>query len=130
MKFKPFQLIACVIISIISLAPAAFSQTKLPDGSVVYKDGSRRLPDGTLQYPKGVNRNRAVYTHKDRTRYTTYRRNHLPPGQAKKIYGGEARDYAPGHNKGNANWKKDNDRDNDRGNEKHEGNGHGKGRKD
>ena len=32
--------------------------------------------------------------------YTTRRRN-LPPGQAKKIYGGSAKDYAPGQrNKG------------------------------
>ena len=32
--------------------------------------------------------NRTVYHHR--------RRKHLPPGQAKKIYGGEAKDYAPG----------------------------------
>jgi hypothetical protein len=28
--------------------------------------------------------------------YTRSRRTHLPPGQAKKIYGGSATDYAPG----------------------------------
>ncbi len=29
----------------------------------------------------------------------TNNRGHLPPGQAKKVYGGEARDYAPGQQK-------------------------------
>ena len=35
----------------------------------------------------------------DRVIYPGKRRKHLPPGQAKKIYGGEAKDYAPGQNK-------------------------------
>jgi hypothetical protein len=40
-----------------------------------------------------------------RTVYHHRKRKHLPPGQAKKIYGGEAKDYAPGqvkkhHHKG------------------------------
>jgi hypothetical protein len=46
--------------------------------------------------------------------YRSGRRTHLPPGQAKKIYGGSARDYAPGqvkkreHGHGNRGGKKGN----------------------
>lgn len=95
---------------------------KLPDGSIVYSDGTRRLPngtiiykdnngnigkntgnvitlpDGTVIYPDGSRR----YPNDDR-RYEDRRnvRNGkwLPPGQAKKIYGGSAKDYAPGQQK-------------------------------
>ncbi len=52
--------------------------------------------------------------------YTTRRKN-LPPGQAKKIYGGSAKDYAPGQVKkrdGQA-WKGEHD-------EKEHGEKHGK----
>lgn len=35
-----------------------------------------------------------------RTNKSTYKAKKLPPGQAKKIYGGKsAKKYAPGHNK-------------------------------
>jgi hypothetical protein len=35
-----------------------------------------------------------------RTNRSTYKAKQLPPGQAKKIYGGKsAKRYAPGHNK-------------------------------
>jgi len=46
--------------------------------------------------------------------YRRSRRTHLPPGQAKKIYGGSATDYAPGqvkkreHGHGNGGGKKGN----------------------
>jgi hypothetical protein len=58
------------------------------------------------------------------------RREHLPPGQAKKIYGGRATDYAPGqmkkHHKKHHHskkWKNDNEGDHDnKGNGKHEKN--------
>lgn len=95
---------------------------KLPDGTIVYPDGSRKLPNGTVinksgtvlkknnNYPKdpvirrnGDNRN--VRKHR---RYTN--RTHLPPGQAKKVYGGSATDYAPGQQKKwrkNKKWKHD-----------------------
>jgi hypothetical protein len=83
--------------------------TRYPDGTVVY-------PDGTIRYPDGrVERN---------NRYPDYDRrnnNHqccngcgMPPGQAKKRYGGHARDYAKNkkncNHRGNRNWDDDDDR--------------------
>ena len=76
--------------------------TTQSDGSIIYPDGRIVYPDGTVRYPDG-----RVYS---RTRTSRW----MPPGQAKKLYGSKsARDYAPGHNKGN----------NGKGNK-----GHGKGR--
>ena len=132
----PRLLIGCFLISIIAIAPKAFSQTRQVDGSIIYKDGSRRLPNGTIVYPDGTNSNNKdkrwvdgifhptkknpVYT----SRYPGSNNNgrRLPPGQAKKIYGGEAKDYAHGHNKGKGKWNKHEDGDNDRDN--NEGKGH------
>jgi hypothetical protein len=76
-----------------------------PDGSVIYPDGRIVYPDGTVRFPDG-----RVYSPSNNSRW-------MPPGQAKKIYGGNARDYAPGHNK-----HRDYDRD-DRDERKH-GKGH------
>lgn len=81
------------------------------DGSIIYPDGRIVYPDGTVRYPDG-----RVYSRTNNSRW-------LPPGQAKKIYGGSARDYAPGHNK---NKNRDYDRDEDERNWKNN-NGHGKG---
>lgn len=47
---------------------------------------------------------------------------HLPPGQAKKIYGGETKDYAPGQRKKHGHYGTDNGWGND-----NHGNRHGKG---
>ncbi len=94
-------------------------ERKLPDGTIVYPDGSRRLPNGTVVTKRGT-----VLTPKDREarlpggeviwrderrdrdeRYERRRetrqgdRKWMPPGQAKKVYGGSARDYAPGQQK-------------------------------
>jgi hypothetical protein len=83
--------------------------TRYPDGTVVY-------PDGTIRYPDGrVERN---------NRYPDYDRrnnNHqccngcgMPPGQAKKRYGGHAKDYAKNkkncNHRGNRDWDDDDDR--------------------
>ena len=82
--------------------------TRYPDGTVVY-------PDGTVRYPNGrIERN---------NRYPDYDRrnnNHqccngcgMPPGQAKKKYGGHARDYAKNKknckHRGNRDWDDDDD---------------------
>ncbi|MEO7393866.1 MAG: hypothetical protein ABIU11_02925 [Chitinophagaceae bacterium] len=93
---------------------------KSPDGSIVYPDGSRKLPNGTVINKNGTvpRRNNDVVPRKqviykdgrsvnERRRYT--RRSNgkwMPPGQAKKVYGGSARDYAPGQQK---KWKKNKD---------------------
>lgn len=50
-------------------------------------------------------------------------RGHYPPGRAKKMYGGSARDYAPGQMKKNNYYKNDN-RNN--GHNKHKGHHRGK----
>ncbi len=60
-----------------------------PSGKIVYADGTIRYPDGRLKYPNG----RIVYPNSGNNN------RWIPPGQAKKIYGRNARDYAPGHNR-------------------------------
>lgn len=120
------------------LSATGFSQTrKLPDGTIIYGDGTKRLPNGTVVYqrrtigqkgttvrlpdgsviwPDGNRR----YPNDDR------RKRHgrwLPPGQAKKIYGGRARDYAPGQQR---RWK---ERDDEHEHEGHHGN-RGRGREE
>ena len=96
-------------------------ERKLPDGSIVYGDGTRRLPNGTVIYKDGsVVKNGTGGSVIDLPNFTVVypdgqprypgngRQNHrrkttwLPPGQAKKIYGGSAKDYAPGQQK---KWK-------------------------
>lgn len=110
---------ACLVAS----TDARSQVRKLPDGSVVYNDGTRRLPNGTVIYKgdnNGTRNNGEVITlpdgsvvYRDGSRpYPNDRRDGryskhdngewLPPGQAKKIYGGRARDYAHGHKK---EWK-------------------------
>ena len=147
MKLKYSLLAGCILISAVISAPKAFAQQRQPDGSVIYKDGSRRLPNGTVVYPNGTtkprsikdifnpNRNNPVNTKRYPGRDNTGQG--LPPGQAKKRYGGEAKDYAHGHNKGNKHWNKNEDRDddNDQGDHKHDrshnnGKGHGKEKDD
>ena len=109
--------------SLLLTVQASSQERKLPDGSIVYSDGTRRLPNGTIIY-KGNNGNVGTYpgnTNNGGTvmlpdgtviypdgsrRYPNENNNRrryngrwLPPGQAKKIYGGSARDYAPGQQK-------------------------------
>lgn len=111
---------------------AGFSQTKkLPDGTVVYENGNKKLPNGTIikkdgrilktggeRWPEG----KVKVPGQDRT-YSKTRPNgrrtygkKLPPGQAKKIYGGEAKDYAPGQQ---TKWKKNKNHKNGK-HEKHD----------
>jgi hypothetical protein len=75
-----------------------------PDGTIQYPDGTTRYPDGAVRYPDG----RMSYPRNQRN--TSYGNNNnncnhgnLPPGQAKKIYGGHAKDYAKGRGKGKGN---------------------------
>jgi hypothetical protein len=83
-------------------------ERKLPDGSIVYSDGTRRLPNGTIIYKGGnvagyptiinVPGSTPIYPHPPERKHVN-RAGWLPPGQAKKIYGGTARQYAPGQQK-------------------------------
>ncbi|MCW3111812.1 MAG: hypothetical protein JWR18_208 [Segetibacter sp.] len=127
---------ACLAAGSILLSADANSQErKLPDGTIVYSDGTRRLPNGTVIYKGGNNGNNndnrnnsgvvtlpdgtVVYPDGSRRYPNQERRTHrrtrgndgewLPPGQARKTYGGRGKDYNHGQQK---KWK---------------GNGHGKG---
>ena len=146
MKNIQFKLyITSLLAAALLIAGQANSQTrKLPDGTIVYPDGTKRLPNGTIIYKDGANnypndrRNdrgavtlpdgRVVYPdggviypddrypdgrypddrypNKERRKYKKHGHRDngqwLPPGQAKKIYGGSAKDYAHGQKK----WKK------------------------
>ena len=78
----------------------------------VYQNG-RVVRTGDVYGRPGIlskNGNQTVY-------YPNQNKRNLPPGQAKKIYGGHAKDYAKGQqNKRNNQWKKydDDDRNDDR----------------
>lgn len=78
---------------------------RAPDGSVYRQGEVYRDRNGNVYQNGRIIRNGGVYT-------TTGRTN-LPPGQAKKIYGGEAKDYAPGQQKkrykNNGQWRADDD---------------------
>jgi hypothetical protein len=145
MKNIYFSIALFSFVLLASVTPG-YAQRRLPDPPVIHPGGPRNLPNRPIDFPKrpnrdtrGVNRtidrilhpnrNYPVNTH--RRRYDN--RRNLPPGQAKKIYGGSAKDYAPGHNKGNGNWnrRRDNEQDgnrkwNRRGDNDHERKGHGK----
>ena len=88
--------------------------TRQPDGSIIFSDGRVRYPDGTIKYPDGrVKLPDGRVRYPDGTVRNPNSRNknvkRLPPGQAKKVYGGRAKDYAPGQNK----HKKDKHHDDD-----------------
>ena len=87
--------------------------SRQPDGSIIYPDGRIVYPDGTIRYPDGQ-----VYSRSNNQRW-------LPPGQAKKMYGGRARDYAPGHNK-HRDYDDDQNEDHDKGWKNNKGRGHSK----
>jgi hypothetical protein len=117
---RPGILKGCTLLLVLTTALlislTGYSQErKLPDGSIVYSDGTRRLPNGTVIYKDGsvanngtggsvINLPNGTVLYPDgQARYPDNgRQNHrrkagwLPPGQAKKIYGGSAKDYAPG----------------------------------
>lgn len=87
-------------------------------GPVVERDGTTRYPDGTIVYPDGTVRYPNGRIERN-DRYPDFERRDerrsccngcgLPPGQAKKRYGGQAKDYA----KGRKHCKKDHDDDDD-----------------
>jgi hypothetical protein len=93
-----------------------YAQRRLPDPPIIHPDGPRRLPNRPIDFPKppkrntkGVNRtiNHILHPHRNHL-VNTHRRRYkhrrpLPPGHAKKIYAGSAKNYAPGHHKGNGN---------------------------
>ncbi len=146
MKKSKIFIPACLVAAFAVTSFKAISQErKLPDGTIIYKDGTRKLPNGTVIYKgKPVERKEdkvmlpdgsvvlpdGSRTYPDNRRYKRKKdEKSLPPGQAKKVYGGEAKDYAPGQqkrlNKKNKDWKDDND---DKGKHKHRSKGKGNSR--
>lgn len=101
------------LLKLTALAGGLFLLTACESSNGVYSGNDGRIyraPDGGT-YRRGdvyQDRNGNTYRNGDIYRYGNNNSNNsykkrLPPGQAKKIYGGEARDYAPGHNKYNDN---------------------------
>lgn len=74
-----------------------------PDGTIQYPDGTTRYPDGAIRYPNGTMSYPRNQRNDNRHYDNCSQRSNLPPGQAKKVYGGHARDYAKGRNKQNCN---------------------------
>ncbi len=126
------------------LSVNGFSQNrKLPDGTIVYSDGTKKLPNGTVIYKDGTAKEKGTTVKlpdgrvvlpdgsgsypNDRRHSSRKNGKLLPPGQAKKVYGGSATDYAPGQQKkwkkNHKDWKKDKDEKK----ENHEDHGRGKG---
>lgn len=125
---------------------------RTPDGTVYRQGDVYRDRNGNVYQNGRVVRSGDVYgrpgiiTGTNRNQDVYYPRNNqrLPPGQAKKVYGGNAKDYAPGQlKKRNANWNgnnsnttwRNNDDDDRRYNkedgkfhDKHEGKKHNKGK--
>lgn len=112
---------AAFVVGFTTISVSGSAQAKkLPDGSIIYEDGTRKLPNGTVIYKDGSNEKNGakrlpdgtVVVPGDRRYPETGRRDNgrygkdLPPGQAKKKYGGRAKDYAPGQQK---KWKKNKD---------------------
>lgn len=127
---KPNKIRSTIAASMIAaFCLASFSSNaqdrKLPDGTIVYGDGTRKLPNGTIIYKGGTVGNSgnngtsvtlpdgSIVLPDGRRTYPgnkTYKHRNgkaLPPGQAKKIYGGSAKDYAQGQQKKHKNKQKD-----------------------
>lgn len=83
------------------------------DGTTRYPDGTIVYPDGTVRYPNGRVERNDRYPDFDRReeRHSCCHGCGLPPGQAKKSYGGHAKDYAKGKKHCN---RHDDDWDDDR----------------
>lgn len=80
-----------------------------PDGTIQYPDGTTRYPDGAVRYPDGT----MSYPRNQRTQSRGNDHDghncNMPPGQAKKKYGGHAKDYAKGKKHCKCNKRHDDD---------------------
>lgn len=96
------------------------------DGTVyrqgdVYRDGNGNVyQNGRVIRTRDIANNPGIL---QRGGGEVYQRRNLPPGQAKKIYGGEAKDYAKGQQKKKKKYNNDNYY-NDNHKDKHHGNKH------
>ena len=109
-----FLLAVCMVAILGIFSNASAQERKLPDGTIIYSDGTKRLPNGTIIYKDGTkveNRNTnvilpdgtVIYPERSRRiprRVDNDNRRNLPPGQAKKMYGHQsAKAFAPGQQK-------------------------------
>jgi hypothetical protein len=95
---------AGLVIIITAKSTTGYSQTrsrKLPNGTVIYSDGTIKRADGTIKYPDGrIGRTDGSVKYPDGTVRYPGNKKWLPPGQAKKRYGTKsARPFAPGQQK-------------------------------
>lgn len=130
---------ACFMAAVLLLSVNVDAQTrKLPDGSVIYSDGTRKLPNGTVVYKNATHVNNrgggnmivpngnVRYPNGDdnRKNHSFGNARHLPPGQAKKMYGGNASDYAPGQQQNRKEHYDGEKHDDDHHNSEKQGKGH------
>jgi hypothetical protein len=115
--FKIKQVIpALAVAATILISVPGFSQKqKIRDGSVIHQGRDRgtnrdkgrvSLPDGTIVLPGGTRNPDGSTRYPAEGRGRSGDGKRVPPGQAKKMYGGSARDYAPGQQR---KWKQRND---------------------
>lgn len=138
-----FLLAVCMVAISGIFSNASAQERKLPDGTIIYSDGTKRLPNGTIIYKDGTkveNRNTnvilpdgtVIYPERSRRiprRVDNDNRRNLPPGQAKKVYGGRAKDYAPGQQKKLKKHDDNDDRYNDRNNDRNDDRNYSKRKK-
>ena len=114
-----------LLIALSVTSTVTYSQTrsrKLPNGTVIYSDGTIKRADGTIKYPNGrIGRADGSVKYPDGTvhypRNKSGNKHWLPPGQAKKKYGTKsARPFAPGQQKKKFNF--DGDKGNGKGKNK------------
>ena len=100
--------VAGLVITMSFGSTQSYSQTrsrKLPNGTVIYSDGTIKHADGTVKYPDGrIRRADGSVKYPDGTIHYPSNKNGnkqwLPPGQAKKKYGTQsAKPFAPGQQK-------------------------------
>ena len=108
MKYKNLRrwVVFGLLIIFSAISSVSYSQTgtrtrRLPDGTVIYSNGTIKRTDGTIKYPDGRIRQADVsIKYPDGTIRFPKNNNDekwLPPGQAKKKYGTKsARPFAPG----------------------------------
>lgn len=86
-------------------------------GSTYSNNDVYRAPDGTVYKSGKIYKDRNGSAYRNGKVIVHQKPKSLPPGQAKKIYGGEAKDYAPGQRKKNKYYSENGDQD--KGNRKH-----------
>lgn len=96
-NFTSLKKIGVAIIASLLFAGTTSAQNSVYD--VVPGSGPKKKKETSTVYDVTKKK-----THDGKVYYPGKKRKHLPPGQAKKIYGGSAKDYAPGQVKKGKGW--------------------------